>query len=82
MSSGPPNGAGIVALHGCGGPFPSRDRQWAQILTEGGHPVLFPDSFGSRGLVSQCGVRNRSVASGRLRRTDALAAAAWQPDRI
>ena len=50
MPSGPPSGAGIAALHGCGGPFPSRDRQWAQILTEAGHPVLFPDSFGSRGL--------------------------------
>ena len=77
MPSGPASGAGIVALHGCGGPFPSRDRQWARILTEAGHPVLFPDSFGSRGLGSQCGVRNRSVASGGVRRTDALAAAAW-----
>jgi dipeptidyl aminopeptidase/acylaminoacyl peptidase len=45
----------VVALHGCGGPFPSRDGQWAVLLAKAGHVVLLPDSFGSRGLGSQCG---------------------------
>jgi dipeptidyl aminopeptidase/acylaminoacyl peptidase len=30
----------IVALHGCGGPFPSRDGQWAVLLAKAGHIVL------------------------------------------
>ncbi len=41
---------GIVALHGCGGPIPDRDAQRAKRFVADGHPVLFPDSFGSRGL--------------------------------
>src|SRR5580704_4176974 len=54
--AGPPVAPAIVALHGCGGAFPSRDRQWADLLAGAGHIVLFPDSFGSRGLHSQCRV--------------------------
>jgi dienelactone hydrolase len=42
----------VVGLHGCGGPFPSRDGQWAVLLAQVGHIVLLPDSFGSRGLGS------------------------------
>jgi dienelactone hydrolase len=67
----------VVALHGCGGPFPRRDRQWADILAVAGHPVLFPDSFGSRGLGSQCKVASRLVSPGRERRADAVAAVQW-----
>lgn len=67
----------VVALHGCGGPFPARDQQWADILTRAGHPVLFPNSFGSRGLGSQCKAPSRGVRPGRERRQDALAAAEW-----
>ena len=72
-----PGGAGVVALHGCGGPFPSRDRQWRDRLTGAGHPVLFPDSFGSRGLGSQCRVASRGISPAGRRRSDAVAAAGW-----
>lgn len=70
-------GPAVVALHGCGGPFPARDRQWAEALSRAGHAVLFPDSFGSRGLGSQCGERGRAVTAEGVRRGDALAAARW-----
>ena len=74
---GVPASASVVALHGCGGPYPSRDRQWAEVLTRAGHAVLFPDSFGSRGLGSQCRVRHRVASPAGKRRDDALAAAQW-----
>jgi dienelactone hydrolase len=76
---GTPIAPAIVALHGCGGPFPARDKQWSELLTGAGHIVLFPDSFGSRGLTSQCNIpENQRVAQpGGLRRRDALAAVAW-----
>ena len=72
-----PHGAGIVALHGCGGPFPARDNQWRDLLVQAGHPVLLPDSFGSRGLGSQCRTPARSIRPGRERRSDTVAAAQW-----
>ncbi|HEY5300156.1 MAG TPA: dienelactone hydrolase family protein [Acetobacteraceae bacterium] len=74
---GPVHGAAIVALHGCGGPFPTRDGPWAVALAEAGHVVLLPDSFGSRGLGSQCRVKQRSVRALPTRRADAIAAAEW-----
>jgi dienelactone hydrolase len=67
----------VVALHGCGGPVPSRDSQWAKTLADQGHIVLLPDSFGSRGLGSQCRVERRSVRPSGDRRQDAIAAARW-----
>ncbi len=67
----------VVALHGCGGPFGARDRQWSEALTAAGQIVLFPDSFGSRGLGSQCRAQGRTVTASGLRRGDAIAAAAW-----
>ncbi len=67
----------IVALHGCGGPYVQRDKQWGEVLRGRGHIVLFPDSFGSRGLGSQCREAARAVTAGGLRRRDALAAARW-----
>lgn len=72
-------GPAIVALHGCGGLFVSRDRQWADRLAGAGHIVLFPNSFTSRGLGSQCNTAHvrRLVAAGGLRRLDAYAAARW-----
>jgi dienelactone hydrolase len=77
--AGPAVAPAIVALHGCGGPFPSRDRQWSELLSGAGHIILFPDSFGSRGLRSQCRIPSgqREATSGRLRRLDALASARW-----
>lgn len=78
MPAGPPVGPAVVALHGCGGAYPSRDAQWRKLLTDAGHIVLFPDSFGSRGLGSQCRVGEGRVATAAgLRREDALAAARW-----
>lgn len=73
----------VVALHGCGGPFPSRDGQWRDLFVAEGRAVLLPDSFGSRGLGSQCGQRSRGVSPGGVRRTDTVAAVEWlaaQPD--
>lgn len=74
---GPPRGPAVVALHGCGGPFARRDGSWAVTLAHAGHIVLLPDSFGSRGLGSQCGVKDRSVTPSNVRRGDAIAAAEW-----
>ncbi|HVJ53787.1 MAG TPA: dienelactone hydrolase family protein [Aliidongia sp.] len=72
-----PVGTAVVALYGCGGPYPSRDRQWTETLTGTGHAVLFPDSFASHGLGPQCRVRQRAPGFAEMRRQDALAAASW-----
>ena len=77
MPQGTATGPGIVALHGCGGPFPARDGQWRDLFAAGGHPVLLPDSFGSRGLGSQCTNADRSIGPNGKRRSDAVAAAQW-----
>ena len=75
--AGPVRAPAIVALHGCGGPLPSRDASWADMLADQGHIVLLPDSFGSRGLGSQCRVKQRTVLASGGRRQDAIAAARW-----
>jgi dienelactone hydrolase len=82
-----PEGAGphpaIIALHGCGGlRTPSgrigeRHADWARRLAVQGFAVLFPDSFGSRGLGSQCLVKDRTVRPSRERVSDVYAAKAW-----
>jgi dienelactone hydrolase len=46
-------------------------------LSKGGFAVLLPDSNGSRGLGSQCGVRTRSIRVDRERVADANAARVW-----
>ena len=81
LPDGPARPPAIVALHGCGGPFPARDRQWAELFAAQGHVVLFPDSFGSRGLGPQCTVKQRVAKSDGLRRLDAFAAAEWLASR-
>ena len=67
----------IVALHGCGGPFPARDTQWTNLLVAAGHPVLLPNSFASRGLGSQCRFPSPLVSPNRERRADTVAAVQW-----
>jgi dienelactone hydrolase len=94
-----PDGPGpfpaVVALHDCGGLIhrPLTDAQlyteWARLLVSNGFVVLFPDSFGSRGVGSQCRERDRKVHASRERVADANAARRWlqgqtyvQPEHI
>ena len=82
-----PEGAGpfpsVVALHGCGGLINSsgkvvaRFADWGDRLAAAGLAVVFPDSFASRDLGSQCRVRERKVRSARERVVDANAAKRW-----
>jgi dienelactone hydrolase len=86
-----PAGAGpfpaVVALHGCGGiggsngQIGGRHKDWGEKLAAQGYVVLFPDSFGSRGLGSQCLVRDRTVRPGKERVADANAAKGWLQER-
>lgn len=77
--------APVIALHGCGGlggpgtdpRLPAREADWAARLAALGHPVLFPDSFGSRGVAEVCHGGERGITPEALRREDALAAARW-----
>ena len=82
-----PAGAGpfpaVVALHGCGGLFDrngqpdNRTADWGNRLAAEGFVVLFPDSFGPRGVSSQCRTRERVARPSRERRDDAHAARRW-----
>jgi dienelactone hydrolase len=72
----------VVALHGCGGNFrqngglTARVPDWTDRFVAAGYAVVWPDSFGSRGLGSQCGVANREITQV-VRARDAVAAATW-----
>jgi dienelactone hydrolase len=85
----------VIALHGCGGlaahsePVQTRYRDWAEQLVKDGSAVLFPDSYGSRGLGPQCRANERRLAARRERVADILSARQWlvqqswaRPDRI
>ena len=72
--------AAIVAMHGCGGPWKARDDDWSERLQAAGYIVLFPDSFGSRGMDPQCNVRERIMTS-KDRAEDAYASAEWLASR-
>ena len=61
-----------MALRGCGGPFPSRDGQWAVLLAQVVYAVLLPDSCGS-----QRATKEREVMPAVLLRDDAVDAAQW-----
>jgi dienelactone hydrolase len=80
---GPGPFKGVVALHSCeglmdrSGALARRYSEWGNDLVAAGFAVVFPDSFGSRGLGSQCRVRERKVRSSRQRVTDANAARHW-----
>lgn len=73
----------VVALHDCGGldHHPAANAElygeWSQLLSARGFVVLFPDSFGSRGLGSQCRVRQPKIRASRERVADANAARRW-----
>ena len=75
----------IIALHGCAGlaapgrplTLPVREADWAARLSELGHPLLFPDSFGSRGSGGGCGQPGFPITAARERRADAQATARW-----
>jgi dienelactone hydrolase len=73
----------VVALHDCGslmgrsGAIVSRFADWGDRLVAAGLAVVFPDSFGSRGISNQCRVRERKVRSSRERVADAVAARHW-----
>lgn len=82
-----PDGPGpfpaVIGLHGCAGVNgaaetpTARYLDWGQRLVRAGFVVLFPDSYGSRGLGSQCSVRSRSVRVDRERVADADATKLW-----
>lgn len=82
-----PDGAGpfpaVVALHSCGGlagpsgAIAKRYSDWGERLSEAGFVVLFPDSYATRGLSSQCDTRNRVVRTARERVVDAHATRLW-----
>lgn len=75
--------AAVVALHGCAGlrgrtgAIQPRYRDWGQRLAAAGFAVLFPDSYGSRGVGSLCRSHSRTVHSNREVVADANAARHW-----
>jgi dienelactone hydrolase len=81
-----PEGTGpfpaVIALHDCGGldknPAVNAELygEWSALLAGKGFVVLFPDSFGSRGVGPQCRLRPKVRAS-RERVADANAARRW-----
>jgi dienelactone hydrolase len=80
---GPGPFPGVVALHGCeglvnrAGKITRRFADWGERLAAAGLAALFPDSFGSRGLSTQCRVRERKVRTSRERVADADTARQW-----
>ena len=72
----------IVAMHGCSGLWSSkkatelspRHADWGRRLAALGYVVIFPDSYGSRGLGAQCKNGDREVEPYRERVEDANAA--------
>jgi dienelactone hydrolase len=79
----------IIGMHDCAGLMNAtgaiavKYRDWAQLLVKAGFIVLYPESYSSRGLGSQCASRNRPVRPDHERVADANAARRWleqQPD--
>lgn len=72
----------VIALHGCGGntrrdgTLIPRVPDWSERWVAQGYAVLWPDSFGSRGLPPQCTVQKR-VINPAIRAGDAVASLAW-----
>ena len=88
-----PDGAGpfpaVVALHGCGGltghdgGLDARSKSEGTLLALHGIAVLFPDSYGMRGIRTTClgNDARRSQDMQRIRVGDAAAAAMWLRQR-
>jgi len=82
-----PHGTGpfpaVIGLHGCGGlsvgtaGLLPQYADWAERLVSAGVVVLFPDSYASRGLGSQCSNRNSPIRNAVERVADAKAARVW-----
>ena len=78
-------GVAVLAFHGCGGlggperglRLGAREQDWAGRLNAAGHPVLFVDSFASRGRTEACRGGSRGIEAETIRRADAHAAVAW-----
>jgi dienelactone hydrolase len=74
--------AAIVGLHGCSGVVGPAGKilpiylDWAERWVAAGYAVIFPDSFGSRGIGPQCTVKERQILP-RDRAADAATAARW-----
>jgi dienelactone hydrolase len=84
--AGPGPFPAVVALHTCDGlsrglgdgeAIDDRYKEWGEHLAKAGFAVLFPDSFGSRGISAQCGQRQRPVRASQTRINDARAARQW-----
>jgi dienelactone hydrolase len=77
--------AALVGLHGCAGLYRGRGAgtldarfaDWGERLARAGYTVLFPDSFGPRGIREICSRGERSIDATRGRPEDAYAALAW-----
>lgn len=85
----------VIALHDCdglrnaSGAIQASLDGWGRHLSSAGFLVVFPDSYASRGLAAQCGVRHPVLRPERERVADIRAARDWlqqqrfaQPDRI
>jgi dienelactone hydrolase len=78
----------VIAMHGCGGMYSTRNELAERLslralpLLREGYAVLFPDSFGPRGVREVCTIRHgeRTVQVAR-RRLDALGALAYLVSR-
>ena len=81
--AGPGPFPAVVGLHGCdgvitaGGKVGANYVDWGERLAAAGFLVLLPDSFGSRGLGSQCRASERRVRAFSERVADAQAARQW-----
>ena len=81
--AGPGPFPAVVGLHGCdgvitaGGKVGANYVDWGERLAAAGFLVLLPDSFGSRGLGSQCRASERRVRAFVERVADAQAARQW-----
>jgi dienelactone hydrolase len=77
----------VLALHGCdgltgnAGQIRPRYRDWAEHLLKAGNAVLFPDSYGSRGLGSRCQVKDHPARARRGRVHDVLTSRQWLIDQ-